>query len=77
MDSGKLPECGLCQTFRDRKASINLFSPFNDSEYDSWYWGYDGSRKGDRHITDDAYRTEFTPLRQTIVLFLAAMNNEL
>lgn len=40
------------------------------------YWGYEFPFVGDRSNVKKM-RQDFTPLRQTIVLFMAAINNEL
>lgn len=65
-------EGGLCNTVIGNK--MEIFNPADpaDANY-RVYWGY-----GDQEDTN--FRNlcyEFTPLRQTIVLLLAAMNNEL
>ena len=73
--SGEDDSAGLCGQLGGR--DLILFTPreHENEEFmdygDSWCWGYDGTAnpKRDGHT--------FTPLRQTIVLFLAAMNNEL
>lgn len=74
MEEGNLPKYGLCNSvpeaygnnLRDFKPPI-LRDTLNDR-----YWGC-----GDGHtdLFEIAYR--FTPLRQTIVLLICAMNNEL
>lgn len=81
---GRIPHFGLCNCFKDCY-EFHLLLP----EDMNGYWAYDGEplsadaginmqRDIDRRIiTRDDARHEFTPLRQTIVLFLAAMNNEL
>lgn len=61
MKDGKTPRCGLCLSL-DWIDDLDLFRP-NGRGYFS-YWAGDDDR-------------EFTPLRQNIVLFLAAQNNEL
>lgn len=78
MKTGRLPNWGLCTCFDD---DVQLFSPYNDSELDSYYWAY-GSDYADQSefISSkqiDAVHHDFTPLRQTIVLFMAAMSGEL
>lgn len=49
---------------------FNLFRPVEGKALKFGYWAFDGE-----HDALDC--RAFTPLRQTIVLFLAAMNNEL
>lgn len=73
--SGVLPDCGLCWSFKFNnlpKDELELFKPKEACETD--YWA-DGRNKGEQPIWG-AY-LDFTPLRQNIVLFLAAMNGEL
>ena len=77
---GSMPDEGLCICFAHddlTHSEVKQFEP-NDSDLKQYkirrksggtYWGSDSS-------SDPRYH-EFTPLRQTIVLFLAAMNNEL
>jgi hypothetical protein len=82
MESGRLPEEGLCKSLPI--GSTKLFIPSQD-EYGNPYgdpemflWGYSGHH-GDRIDSEsipDIGRS-FTPFRQNIVLFLAAMNGEL
>lgn len=57
---------GLCSIF-PRSEELKLMSP-DDKRL--WYWGH-----SDEYWNGDG--TTFTELRQTIVLFMAAMNNEL
>ncbi len=76
MKTGKLPSWGLCNCFIH---DIEIFTPGGTIDQDnSWYWGYDGEdRIGINASSYITYRIAFTPLRQNIVLFLAAMNGEL
>jgi len=80
MESGCLPDRGLCHSIGDpRRSAINpglwvftnkdlqLFEPIEPQLH---YWGCED------YVSYDITHG-FTPLRQTIVLFLAAMNNEL
>lgn len=73
MDSGEMPKYGLCGNFPfDEK--LELFEPTrkNCLEYHVQPWYYWGS------VEPGAYAArEFNETRQTIVLFLAAMNGEL
>lgn len=69
---------GLCNTVIGREA-LEIFEP--DNEYmvrytvDTVYWGHGHNNKSFIELKELAY--DFTPLRQTIVLLLAAMNDEL
>lgn len=75
-----LPTFGLC-TYLHGDKRFKLFEPKSVEEYpyfdsngnvSNWfYWGGDGYTDG----YDSARK--FTALRQTIILFLAAMNDEL
>lgn len=74
METGELPCTGLCASFREEGMSYyeldNNFLTGNEIfNLNGWYAsGYDR----------DVYTLgKFTPLRQTIVLFMAAMNDEL
>lgn len=73
MKTGVLPNTGLCFCIPSYDGSfLDLMSPLRD-EWSFFYWGSGLS-------VDDGYQKrayEFTELRQTIVLFCAAMNNEL
>lgn len=63
---------GLCNVVVDGRllGDHRLFKLFIPDNTSLGYWGFGG--KSD---TLDGYT--FTPLRETIVLFMAAMNNEL
>ncbi|HEY6436674.1 MAG TPA: hypothetical protein VIY47_08790 [Ignavibacteriaceae bacterium] len=84
MEKGEIPyrenekTCGgLCSIFEGKRL-FELITPNggNNPNDTSWYWGY--SEDYTSYSPDLGYKdTAFTPLRQTIVLFLAAMNNEL
>lgn len=68
---------GLCSTKLNKKL-ISLFEPGEDLRWD--YWAYTGGRVTLPVILDvgiDAVVFTFTPMRQTVVLFCAAINNEL
>jgi hypothetical protein len=88
MKTGKLPAYGLCYSFGDIDGNkyyqiqhelLSIFEPQEFEEYPYikedyvWrcFWAADGETNGRNHMS------EFTPLRQNIVLFMAAMNNEL
>lgn len=81
METGMLPFCGLCNCAEKRlisKKLLNLFSPdFSDMgelrsrNLSTVFWG--------ANLPDNVANIGdlFTPLRQTIVLFMAAKNGEL
>lgn len=86
MKTGKIPyrtkngnTGGLCGCFGER--ALKLFQPEREELENSptWgYWGVDGEIS--RYSSQQGYLNKeiiFSPLRQTIVLFLAAMNDEL
>ena len=79
MKQGRIPhkskygcDGGLCSIFGNDKKFQLLHPTMDELEYRRiWgYWGLD-ENYGDLHINS------FAPLRQTIVLLMAAMNNEL
>jgi hypothetical protein len=78
MEDGVVPGCnGLCNSPIGCDPLFSLVSPSYedidcDADLEYGYWGYDGS-KGNQ---DDRDR-EFSPLRQNIVLLMAALNDEL
>jgi hypothetical protein len=69
MKSGRMPDAGLCFVF----GNDDLFNSMFAYQMECFYWGYNGTDKYNRNKV----AFTFTPMRQTIVLFLAAMNNEL
>jgi len=83
MKTGLTGYSGLCYYFEDSKY-FELFIP-NTDEKKFWYgtslglvyWGLDRVISDRVIIGDEIETQEFTPLRQNIVLFLAAMNGEL
>jgi hypothetical protein len=73
MQTGVIPDNGLCNSLKRDK--ISLFEPEEVSElFPNNYWGYGESTKDKRARR---VATEFTTLRQTITLFVAAMEGEL
>jgi hypothetical protein len=76
--TGKMPWRGLCGSLPDNEEMSTIF----EDNGMGGYWGYNGKNVfssdiwHDDKIFDDTVYT-FTPLRQNIVLLLAAMNNEL
>lgn len=78
--TGRLHWNGLCLSLGNDKTFTELLSPDSPNGYYSvFYWGWAGEKRTLEYmrapIKDRMY--EFTPLRQNIVLFLAAMNDEL
>lgn len=68
----KRTEGGLCSIFPGNKK----FNKLQPDEYDNCgYWGY--GKIITRSTSDYDIARKFTPLRQNIVLFMAAMNGEL
>lgn len=70
---------GLCNTSIKGKL-LNMFIPTEADKLElgtlsKSYWGSGLSYSA--YFTGNRWEQEFTPLRQTIVLFLACMNNEL
>jgi hypothetical protein len=75
MESGQLPHYGLCACF-DNDSNFTLVSPeIFESKF--MYWGNDMLDAMPAVTTTDEWQRAFNPLRQNIVLFMAAMNNEL
>jgi hypothetical protein len=76
LDSGRMPDAGLCICLGKRK--MEIFQPigrevnYYDGVLTGLYWASDVN-PGDSF----ARHYGFSPTRQNIVLFLAAMNNEL
>ena len=61
---------GLCNMVGLNLISKKLFNMFSYGQKERSFWAC-----GERNPFDKRYK--FTPLRQTIVLFMAALNNEL
>jgi len=79
--TGELPYAGLCCNLYPRQ--YEKFRNLYITNRMSGYWGYDGRNllplfdiKISKEKADEI-RYKFTPLRQNLILFLAAMNNEL
>lgn len=72
VETGLLPKDGLCESLSNCE-EIKLFYP--DTHEYAYMWGYDGNF----HLPPKpiGYFRGFTELRQNVILFLAAMNNEL
>ncbi len=81
MDKGELDKNGLCNSLNGTKYQyyLDLLSPIFINEPmggDEIYWGYEGPGV---KISCELYdlQHKYTPLRQTIVLLICAMHNEL
>lgn len=66
---------GLCSSEIGLEKDLGLFRP--EGFLGDLHWGYSGDRYYFTLNLEKQIRYEFTPLRQNIVLLLAAMNNEL
>jgi hypothetical protein len=73
MKTGVLPERGLCSCCEIEDDMIKLFKPYEG--FSLAYWGYNGDEYWWATSVYEKYA--FTKFRQTIVLLMAAMNNEL
>lgn len=65
---------GLCQSVDEGLIDKEKFDLFSEGQYDRNYWGHEDAEIS---FSFHRLRSEYTPLRQTIVLLIAAMNNEL
>jgi hypothetical protein len=78
MKTGLLPHWGLCKSLPYKyKKLFELVSPTEEdkSRYNLLnYWGCD---KTIENVSETELTDSFTPLRQTIVLFICAMHDEL
>ena len=79
METGELPENGLCKCLRDTKykSTLDLFKPstyefeeLSKNNFDIVFWG-----SGLYYNSNGCYK-EFTPLRQTIILLILAIHEE-
>lgn len=90
MQTGMLPTTGLCHCASDGYIDAELFKMFEPTEEDldrlynegiictreGGYWG--SGKKAFGNLDSPYERTHsFSALRQTIVLFMAVLNNEL
>lgn len=74
METGTLPGDGLCNSVpKEYKSDLRKLEP--ECYYTFWAYPLTDQQQLDHSYYDMAY--SFTPLRQTIVLFICAMNNEL
>jgi hypothetical protein len=72
MERGRIPESGLCNCFPNDKY-LDLLSPTSIHEQKWCWWA-----NGDKYVLNTTiWEYGFNPVRQNIVLFMAAMNNEL
>jgi hypothetical protein len=74
--------CGAADHQQIDKDILNLFSPTKEDMYRLWdhglstgWWGYEGDAWDYASWPERSFG--FTTLRQTIVLFMAAINDEL
>jgi len=79
MKTGSLPEDGLCDTLEYTKYYKDLKNLFETAELYGQYWGADvGQQYND---SSELYKfrryREYGPTRQSIVLLICAMHNEL
>jgi hypothetical protein len=80
LEAGRLPGNGLCNSIPFGFKAVNRFSPDPEGSIHGYctlqeaYWGYNG---GGPYPSSSNLANDFTPLRQTILLFMAAINNEL
>lgn len=74
MKTGLMPKDGLCNSLREFGYGCDQFIPLHNEADFFMYWGSDQTA-GKVNMREHMFA--FNPLRQTIVLFLAAMNNEL
>lgn len=77
---GMMPKSGLCSVFIDTKEydTLVLFRP-EVRDQEECFWAFDGEYRYDiwQYHNDKVITNCFSPLRQTIVLFCAAINGEL
>lgn len=71
LETGHLPTPGLCFTAIANYDELEDFEPKKEDEDEPLFWDYWGLDEGYVSFHD------FTPLRQNIVLFIAAMRGEL
>jgi hypothetical protein len=90
METGVLPANGLCGCADDERFDRWIFSLIQPTDEDfvgllksgmiavegGGYWGSGLSLRNSNYTSNQRVRG-FTPLRQTLVLFMAALNNEL
>jgi hypothetical protein len=83
MKKGVMPDNGLCSSLKDTKyyKDIDIFIPFCEDKiiltYEkkpTFYWG-NGEPYKEFFLSEIGIK--FTPLRQTIVLLICAMHNEI
>lgn len=74
--AGKIPENGLCDIF-ENDSLFSLIDP--ERGVPETYWGYDDIQEEHHQLKIPIMELwyGFTPLRQNIVLLMAALNGEL
>jgi hypothetical protein len=72
-NNGRMPLDGLCNSLNHDREFSDIFCQHSLDGF----WGYAGRSTSNLSDTNPLACSEFTPLRQNIVLLLAAMNNEL
>lgn len=73
METGRLDRPGLCSCLMDQELYMNKLTLFEPNlDYIPPFWAYGA---GKPHVFN--LMLEYTPLRQTIVLLICAMHNEL
>lgn len=69
---------GLCGSPIGESELFQLFTPPVESHLGHIHWGYSGDADYDGNVEGwNNVRYRFTPFRQTVVVFMAAMNGEL
>jgi hypothetical protein len=82
-EAGRLPSVGLCGSFFLHSMDQSVLEDFVDHySMVGTCWGYDAEYQSNHfpfysYSKQNDVRFKFTSLRQNIVLFMAAMNNEL
>jgi hypothetical protein len=72
IETGEMPDAGLCVCV-GRRALKKIGAPVDVC----WYWGYSDTFMESMFADATIRARAFTPIRQNIVLLLAAINNEL
>lgn len=71
--TGRMSKSGLCKIF-PKDDFLELFTP-TDCVVNNWHWGSGYDIGSPEH--NEIFVFTFTPMRQNILLFMAAMNGEL
>lgn len=72
---GELPFAGICCCFDEDEEAINQIDLFEPTHEEAAQYGHGVGWWG--RVVGKETLTEFTPFRQNVILFLAAMNDEL